>query len=91
MRGMGFVPLYQTTMAMKEDKKKIKEPYHPEHTPPPPQIIDPSMRKERNEPDEPVEGRKNEKRQPDSGQKKKEEKPKLLGESETEIDDETTI
>jgi hypothetical protein len=79
---------------MKQDKNKIKEPYDPEHTPKPPQIIEPNTHEERNDRDEPVEDRKNDGLQPGSGQeqkKKKEEKPKLLGESETEIDDETTI
>jgi hypothetical protein len=77
---------------MKQDKNKIKEPYSPEHTPNPPQIIDPSLPKERNERDEPVENRGKDKQQGTDSQKpKKEKKPKLLGESETEIDDETTI
>jgi hypothetical protein len=39
---------------MKNDKNKIQEPYKPENTPNPPQIIDPSVKKERNENDEPI-------------------------------------
>lgn len=76
-----------------DDNKKIKEPYPPEQTPTPPQVIDPSVRKERNEPAEPLSAKKrdegtNEKRkEPGTGESKE----KLLGESPTEIDDETTI
>jgi hypothetical protein len=44
---------------MKEKPKdKIKEPFNPHQTPAPPQIIDPSTREERNEPDKPIENRK---------------------------------
>jgi len=43
---------------MEDEKNKIKEPYPPEETPHPPQIIDPSLDKERGENDRPVENRK---------------------------------
>lgn len=88
---------------MKQDKNKIKEPYDPEHTPNPPQDIDPSQRKERGEKEAPVENRQQENRGPAAQPKqkgkpeeekpdqKKQEKPKLMGESPIEIDDETTI
>lgn len=39
---------------MEQDKKKIREPYTPEGTPQPPQIIDPSGKNEKNEKDPPV-------------------------------------
>ena len=57
---------------MKKDKNKIKEPYNPQHTPPPPQIIDPSQRQERGEDDKPVENRgtKPEKSAKDAGRSK---------------------
>jgi hypothetical protein len=93
IRGMAFFSfdVVPNIKAMKQDKSKIKEPYTPENTPPPPQIIDPNQRKEQNEEDRPIENRqKNEKARENKSPQKKE-KPKLLGESETEIDDETTI
>lgn len=82
---------------MKKDKNKIREPYNPEHTPNPPQIIDPSKKKERNEDDPAIEearedqpkSMRQDKRQNEIAQTKKE-SGKLLGD-ETEIDDETTI
>jgi hypothetical protein len=76
---------------MKDEKKNIKEPYAPESTPNPPQIIDPSRQNEQGERDQPL------KTQPTNhdGEHKNNNKPapkkKLLGESEIEIDDETTI
>lgn len=70
-----------------KNKNKIKEPYPPDQTPFPPQIIDP---KEQNEGDQdvPVENQK----QPEnaSGQNMKKNNSKQLGD-ETEIADETTI
>jgi hypothetical protein len=45
---------------MKDDKNKIKEPYPAENTPNPPQIIDPSVRKERDQNDQPVENKRRE-------------------------------
>lgn len=84
---------------MKDDKNKIKEPYDPAHTPSPPQDIDPSLRKERGERDEPIENRKRdrepgEKKQKGKSEQKKpgqgkEEESKLPGESEKEITGET--
>ena len=77
-----------------ENEKEIKEPYKPENTPNPPQIIDPG--KQNNEPGkEPVKAEKKSSpdQQPDRKSKKpgeSEKKEKLLGD-ETEITDETTI
>lgn len=81
---------------MEDDRKKIKEPYPPEQTPSPPQIIDPSGRKERNEDDMPIEDKKQPKakhpseKPAEDDNRKSEERPKMLGD-ETEIEDETTI
>jgi hypothetical protein len=76
---------------MEKNKNKSREPFPPENTPQPPQVMDTSK---------PPEGSK-EKQQPkasaeESGrqkqnEKKEEGKEKLLGESPIEIDDETTI
>lgn len=82
-------------MIMEDERKKIKEPFTPENTPTPPQIIDPNQRN-----DEPAEkapmkvskrpaSETSERGNQKPGEPKKEEK--LLGESETEITDETTI
>ena len=65
-----------------ENGKKIREPFKPEDTPNPPQIIEPEARSERKKPD-------GEKKQ-DAAASKKGEKPGLLSER-AEIDDETTI
>jgi hypothetical protein len=73
---------------MKRDKNKIQEPYPPEHTPSPPQTVDPRGTPGKAE-QQPA-GKANEQK-PEPDKNKKQEKPKLLGESETEIDDETTI
>jgi hypothetical protein len=80
---------------MEDEKNKIKEPFTPENTPNPPQIIDPNKRN-----DEPTEknpmktskgpaSEKTERANQKPAEPRKEEK--LLGESETEITDETTI
>ena len=87
---------------MDNKKDKIKEPYSPEQTPNPPQVIDPNRMNEQGEKQRPVENKqgaanradpKNEnqsnRKDADKDQNKKGEK--LLGESETEIDDEATI
>ena len=70
---------------MKDEKKKIKEPYEPEDTPKPPHIIDPNERKRDNpiEENEGSEGRPAAKA-PDGT------RPHLLSE-EADIDDETTV
>ena len=72
-----------------DDKHKIREPFPAEETPGPPQIIDPSIRDERNEPDGPVEEKKE---KPASKDKNKQQQAsgKRLGDP-TEITDETTI
>ena len=79
-----------------EKEKEIKEPYKPENTPTPPQIIDPNRRPEEPSDKEPVKAEK--KSTPDQERDRKNAKPgesenkeKLLGETETEITDETTI
>jgi hypothetical protein len=73
---------------MENDKRKIEEPFDPERTPPPPQEMDPNVRDEgkRKQPGTAPDNDKG--RKPDI---KEGEKIKLLGESETEITDETTI
>jgi hypothetical protein len=68
------------------DKNKIREPFPPEHTPGPPQVLDPTQQNKKQETQKP-ENKKDDKNkkqpQKDSG--------KRLGESPMEIDDETTI
>lgn len=78
---------------MKDDKnrkadKDSHEKFPPENTPAPPQIINPESDKERKEKSSPVPGNTDKQAKPGSEKKGK---PKLLGESEIEIDDETTI
>jgi hypothetical protein len=73
---------------MKDNQKKGREPFDPERTPEPPQDKDPRQRMDTSGDNSPTKT-KNKKRQKSLGNEK--EKPKLLGESETEIDDETTI
>lgn len=81
---------------MEDDRKKIREPFPPEQTPSPPQIIDPSNRKERNEDDMPIENPKQpnasgrSEKPGDDDKRKSKDHQKLLGD-ETEIEDETTI
>jgi hypothetical protein len=69
---------------MKDEKKKIKEPYEPEDTPKPPHIIDPNDTKREN----PIEDKERSEGRPATtpGQTK----PHLLSE-EADIDDETTV
>jgi hypothetical protein len=78
---------------MGKQKEKIQEPYSPDHTPEPPQIIDPSRGEQpKREPDPNMDvNKKEDRKKPSDAESKKEKKPKLLGESETEIEDETTI
>jgi hypothetical protein len=66
---------------MKASDKKIKEPFRPEETPQPPQIIDPSNRDEGKIRTAKDQGK----------QKKNVDTGRRLGESPLEIDDETTI
>jgi hypothetical protein len=79
-----------------KNEKDIKEPFPAENTPNPPQIIDPNKRNDEPGEKEPVTAEK--KSTPGEQPERKNEKPgdakkeeKLLGESETEITDETTI
>jgi hypothetical protein len=72
---------------MKNDKKKIKEPYEPRDTPKPPQIIEPNSGRERENPVKDDERPENKSADPGpSGNKRQH----LLAD-EAEIDDETTI
>lgn len=78
------------------NENEIKEPYKPENTPTPPQIIDPNKRNDEPGEKQPVKAEKKSTPAQQSDRKNAkpvdaEEKEKLLGESETEITDETTI
>jgi hypothetical protein len=75
---------------MKDERKNIKEPYQPDHTPNPPQIIDPSKPNEDSKKESPVENKRRDESDKQS-ENPKLEKPKKLGESEPDIHDETTI
>jgi hypothetical protein len=74
---------------MKNNKDKTREPFPPEKTPTPPdhspdnKVNDPNNKSERNE--------KPAIKEPGKPSEQQKAKPKLLGESETEITDETTI
>ncbi len=73
---------------MKKNDKKIREPYEPKDTPKPPQIIDPNIEQQR---ENPVEGDSRSKgSRPTVDDDKRTEKQHLLSD-ETDIDDETTI
>jgi hypothetical protein len=78
-----------------EDDKKIREPFTPENTPNPPQIIDPNKRNDEANEKAPRKTAKpsaeNKPERQDQKPDRSEKKEKLLGESETEITDETTI
>jgi hypothetical protein len=71
---------------MKKKDNKIEEPYRPEETPRPPQIIEPNAREERENPDKEKAG---EKAAVEKGESKKAKSP-ALGD-EPDIHDETTI
>lgn len=72
---------------MKNDKKKIKEPYEPKDTPKPPQIIEPNSGRQRENPvkddDRPESSAEN------KGSSHRERQHLLADDA--EIDDETTI
>jgi hypothetical protein len=73
-------------------EKNIKEPFPPDQTPNPPQIIDPSRANEQGEGQKPLKtDPKNQASENKGTGNAKSGSKKLLGESETEIDDETTI
>jgi hypothetical protein len=81
---------------MKNEKDKIKEPFNPENTPTPPQIIDPNQRND--EPSEKNPRKVDQSPSPKDKSDRENQKPsnpkkeeKLLGETETEITDETTL
>jgi hypothetical protein len=69
-----------------EHKSRSNEPFKPEETPEPAQVKDPSLKNERREQEAPVE-EKNKPAEP----LKTQDTGRRLGESETQIDDETTI
>lgn len=72
---------------MNKENEKIKEPYKPEDTPKPPQIIEPdSGRKKEN----PVQDKSNSERSPGKAGQKEDEKQHLLSDD-TDINDETTV
>ena len=71
---------------MEQTKRKYDEPFKPEDTPNPPQNMHPGV------PDKEQSSKKNKDQKQKPAQKKTDgPKEKLLGESETEITDETTI
>ena len=72
-------------MKKNKDQNKSREPFSPENTPTPPQVMDTS-KEPRNE-----NRNKGKKEESDANAKQSGKKEKLLGESPTEIDDETTI
>jgi hypothetical protein len=79
---------------MDNKKEKIEEPYSPDNTPNPPQIIDPNRREE-TPGSEPVKAKKNPSAESEDRKKKDqpaqpEKKGKLLNED-AQINDETTI
>jgi hypothetical protein len=74
-------------MLMKKDKDKSKEPFRPEDTPEPPQVMDVS--KQHPESGDKMPEVKDKFK--DDQSRKRDKNEKLLGESPIEIDDETTI
>jgi hypothetical protein len=75
---------------MKDERKNIREPYQPENTPNPPQIIDPSKRNEDGKKEVPVENKQRTDKGDSQSENPKLEKPKRVGD-EPDINDETTI
>lgn len=67
-----------------EKEKKIREPFKPEDTPRPPQIIDPEVKSARKNPGD------DKKEKSSTGEKDKAGKPELLSDQ-ADINDETTI
>ena len=72
---------------MKNDKKEIKEPYEPENTPQPPQIIEPNSGRER---ENPVKDDERPNNRTAGTERSGPAKQHLLADD-AEIDDETTI
>ncbi len=70
---------------MEEKKEKIREPFPPENTPEPPQVMDTSRQPESGTKENEQEA--NKKKSPGDNNSKE----KKLGESPQEIEDETTI
>ena len=82
---------------MEKAKNKIREPFEPEDTPNPPQIIEPNSGRQR---ENPIENKERAKQKPDHKEsaKQKPDDPETgkikkphLPEGETEINDETTV
>lgn len=71
----------------KRTNKEIREPFEPEDTPQPPQIIEPNTRRER---EKPGEDKKRGDKPQDEQQDEQAGKHHLLGDN-ADIDDETTI
>ena len=74
-------------LTMKKQNKNIREPYEPEHTPKPPQIIEPNSRRQR---EHPVEDEKSVGETSGKPDTKPAEKHHLLSDD-ADIDDETTV
>lgn len=72
---------------MKKQNKNIREPYKPEDTPKPPQIIEPNSGRQR---ENPIENKGREEDSPANASGKQKEKQHLLSED-ADIDDETTV
>jgi hypothetical protein len=72
-----------------KNKNKIEEPFDPEKTPEPAQVKHPGKQGE--QPKQENQKPSKDPRSQHGRQTEKDDKPKRLGESETEIDDETTI
>ena len=73
---------------MKKQEKKIKEPYEPQDTPKPPQIIEPNSGKKR---ENPIEDKEGQPASPDNSVSGKTRGPQHLLSEEADIDDETTV
>lgn len=86
---MVLVPYRCTLKAltMKKQNKNIREPYEPEQTPKPPQIIEPNSGRQR---ENPVENKGQREENADKPSNKTTEKHHLLSED-ADIDDETTV
>lgn len=74
-------------LTMKKQNKNIREPYEPEHTPKPPQIIEPNSRRQR---EHPVEDEKSGTETSGKPGTRPTEKHHLLSDD-ADIDDETTV
>jgi hypothetical protein len=85
-RGTILLFLLLKTKLMKEESKKIKEPYDPGKTPEPPQRVDPNVGRQK---EGEVKNKQSEKK-PEKKTDEKEENSHLLNDN-AQINDETTI